>query len=446
MPLDHFFALLLLAFLLTIGGPVVSAATFTVTKTNDTNDGVCDADCSLREAAAAAATVALTAIDSEIVFSPLLSGQSISVTNGEVSLVGVAVRGPGADQLTIAANNISRVFFVPGSISTQVSNYAALSGVTVTGGNGVGTGPTTGATAGGGAIRAEGNFSLVDVSIIGSTTLFGVGSALFTSANGDQIRNCFFGNNSGYGVYAYGGAVIVTNSTFAGNSSGAIYIHASSVSIVNSTLFDSINTSNLGGVGLSNSIVRRIDNLLGLSSAGHNLIFNPNPGENPGFYHPTDLRGVDPLLGPLQLNGGKTASFSLLAGSPAIDGGENARAIGTGIGIDQRRFGRIVDGNGDTNAVVDIGAYEYNAAPVSPISFAGRLRTPAGVVMRGAMITITDSEGNTGSVKANPFGYFRFQNIYVGRIVVNTAEKRLGWKTFTFFATENVSNADLLFQ
>ena len=34
------------------------AATFTVTKTADTNDGVCDADCSLREAIGAANTAA----------------------------------------------------------------------------------------------------------------------------------------------------------------------------------------------------------------------------------------------------------------------------------------------------------------------------------------------------------------------------------------------------
>ena len=40
--------------LLTFAAAAANAATYTVTKTEDTNDGVCDADCSLREALAAA--------------------------------------------------------------------------------------------------------------------------------------------------------------------------------------------------------------------------------------------------------------------------------------------------------------------------------------------------------------------------------------------------------
>src|SRR5512143_2212057 len=50
---------ILIALLLSLLGSAVfvtpaRAATFTVTKTADTNDGVCDADCSLREAISAA--------------------------------------------------------------------------------------------------------------------------------------------------------------------------------------------------------------------------------------------------------------------------------------------------------------------------------------------------------------------------------------------------------
>lgn len=57
-------AALLLAFGLFAG--VARAATFTVSKTADTNDGTCNADCSLREAAAAAnGTGSLTASHGE---------------------------------------------------------------------------------------------------------------------------------------------------------------------------------------------------------------------------------------------------------------------------------------------------------------------------------------------------------------------------------------------
>ncbi|MDW8110443.1 MAG: choice-of-anchor Q domain-containing protein, partial [Candidatus Bipolaricaulota bacterium] len=54
-----------------------------------------------------------------------------------------------------------------------------------------------------------------------------------------------------------------------------------------------------------------------LESLGHNL-FNPLEPVCTGL-HPTDLIGLDPLLGPLQNNGGLTETHELLPGSPARD-------------------------------------------------------------------------------------------------------------------------------
>jgi hypothetical protein len=55
-------------------------------------------------------------------------------------------------------------------------------------------------------------------------------------------------------------------------------------------------------------------------------------------------------------NGGRTKTHALLAGSRAIDAGDNAAAPAT----DQRGpgFPRKKDGNGDGVKVVDIGAFE----------------------------------------------------------------------------------------
>jgi len=68
---------------------------------------------------------------------------------------------------------------------------------------------------------------------------------------------------------------------------------------------------------------------------------------------------IDPLLGPLQDNGGPTLTHALLAGSPAIDAGNNAYATDW----DQRGegFPRIVNG------IIDIGAFEYQGDGSAPL-------------------------------------------------------------------------------
>jgi hypothetical protein len=62
-------------------------------------------------------------------------------------------------------------------------------------------------------------------------------------------------------------------------------------------------------------------------------------------------------------HGGPTQTMALLAGSPAIDHGDNAvfnPVTGLPVTTDQRGvgFARRKDGNGDHIAVVDIGAFE----------------------------------------------------------------------------------------
>jgi hypothetical protein len=59
---------------------------------------------------------------------------------------------------------------------------------------------------------------------------------------------------------------------------------------------------------------------------------------------------INPLLGPLQNNGGPTQTMALLAGSPAIGHANNAKAPAT----DQRGFTRL-DLASETT---DIGAFE----------------------------------------------------------------------------------------
>jgi hypothetical protein len=96
-------------------------------------------------------------------------------------------------------------------------------------------------------------------------------------------------------------------------------------------------------------------------SEGHNLIGIGVGDGSSGFGAAGDQLGtlispLDPMLGVLKNNGGPTKTHALLAGSPAIDAGDNAGVPAT----DQRGSGfpRKKDGNGDGLIVVDIGAFE----------------------------------------------------------------------------------------
>ncbi|MBS1796064.1 MAG: CSLREA domain-containing protein [Acidobacteria bacterium] len=115
-------------FVLTLAA-FAEGATLTVTKTADTNDGVCDADCRLREAVAAAASG-----DTIQFASPLFdTAQTISI-NGQITIdKSLTMTGRGASLTTIknvaAAGPTSRVLLV--TTGTTVD----LSGLTITGGN-----------------------------------------------------------------------------------------------------------------------------------------------------------------------------------------------------------------------------------------------------------------------------------------------------------------------
>ena len=125
------------------------------------------------------------------------------------------------------------------------------------------------------------------------------------------------------------GAVTVTNSTLASNDMGAL-VNLSAISIT-----------------LKNTIVANngsFDCFGPIHTLGHNL-----DGGNTCQLNATgDLTNTNPSLGALAGNGGPTQTRALLAGSPAINHGDNAGCPAA----DQRGYRRW--GN------CDIGAFEYS--------------------------------------------------------------------------------------
>src|SRR4051812_37308158 len=101
----------------------VLSATFTVTKTEDTNDGLCDADCSLREAIASANSVSG---DDVIDFSPSIFNTAQTVTLGGTEFFvavngSITINGPGSSLLTVSGNDSSPVFGMADGASLSIS-------------------------------------------------------------------------------------------------------------------------------------------------------------------------------------------------------------------------------------------------------------------------------------------------------------------------------------
>ena len=173
------------------------------------------------------------------------------------------------------------------------------------------------------------------------------------------------------------GVLILTNSTISGNSSGA---SGQAGAILNGGLFQSsgallLNNTTLSGntagegrgggifnvkgsvVLLRNSIVANntgSDCQGTIKSAGYNL----SSDDSCGFHGTGDLINTDPMLGPLQNNGGLTDTMALLPGSPAIDAGNPNGCIdqnGHLLKTDQRRMPRP---DKEDSRGCDMGAYE----------------------------------------------------------------------------------------
>jgi hypothetical protein len=110
--------------------------------------------------------------------------------------------------------------------------------------------------------------------------------------------------------------------------------------------------------GTSGAFVSEGNNLIGIGE--------PNSGFTNGIAQDqvgTPVTRINPRLGTLARNGGRTLTHAIQTDSPAIDAG-NAGGCRDADGsillmTDQRSVSRALDGNGDSLPVCDIGAFEY---------------------------------------------------------------------------------------
>jgi hypothetical protein len=357
-----------------------------VTNTNDSGPG------SLRQAL-------IDANDGDTIeFDPSLKGQTIILTGGELNVdKDVTISGPGADHLAVDGNAQSRVFYVnPGTTAT-------ISGLTITNGNGGGifnydatltvSNCTISGNSGGGisngGVRGTATLTLTNCTVSSNTATVGgginnyagVGGALLTIAN-----STISGNSAtfGGGIASSGGAqlaitmVTVSNSTISGNAAqngGGISNNAvgvgviSGVTVSNTTLSGNWATGDGGGIyNVGAADTELSNNILNAGSSGENIFgavtshgYNLSSDNGGGYLTgPGDQINTDPLLGPLQGNGGPTFTHALLPGSPAINTGDPT--FTPPPDYDQRGAGFDRVGNGR----IDIGSFEVQWAAPTP--------------------------------------------------------------------------------
>ena len=223
-------------------------AVFTVDSLSDntTDDGLV----TLREAIIAANTNTL--VDT-IEFDPALFAggpDTILLTLGELAITdALIIAGPGAEILTIDAQQQSRIFNInDGGVANDFD--VTIAGLTLTGGR------TTENFDGGGAIQSisRGHLTIDQSTITGNSTAGGSGGGIFAYGDVTLTESSVTDNHtrgSGGGVEATGN-VTITDSTISGNSTavgrGGGVSSGGNFTLTRSTLADNQSASSGGGV------------------------------------------------------------------------------------------------------------------------------------------------------------------------------------------------------
>jgi parallel beta-helix repeat protein len=185
------------------------------------------------------------------------------------------------------------------------------------------------------------------------------------------MTNCTISNNSatnyGGGIYCDESSPTITNCTISGNlasNGGGIFCALSSPQITNCTISGNLATSYGGGICCYYYSPRIVNSILyddspqEISLTG-GFIINITYSNIQGGWKGEGNIDADPLF----VGGG---DYHLTVNSPCIDVGSNTAAAG--IPFDKDGNPRIMDGNNDGIATVDMGAYEYQGV-VKPAIF-----------------------------------------------------------------------------
>ena len=252
----------------------------------------------------------------------------------------------------------------------------------------------------GGGISNAGELTITNSAVMGNAAE-GSGGGAYNSGTLEVVNSLFAGNSAVHGGAMFStGTLSVTNSTLSGNlasEGGGIYSDSSEELTLHNSILWLNAGENLGGSG-------------SISSA-HCLI-----GVDPKFLrdpsHGGDGWGDDPSTPEIDESANDDyGDLRLAADSPAFDQGDNAHLppdeldldndgdTAEPIPFDLAGTTRIIDGDGDATAIVDIGAYEYIPGDLNGDGYVGSadldiVRANWGTGIPAAAVR-TDSKGST---------------------------------------------------
>jgi CSLREA domain-containing protein len=389
------------------------AATWVVTKVADTNDGTCDADCSLREAVAAAAdgdTVTFAANLSKQVI--ILSGTEIVIPQVSLTIDASALTAPVA----INANNASRIF-------NQTSGIVGINRFTINnliliGGNAVGDGGAVFASANsfvsinskiidnqatndGGGIYANGEARLVN-SIVSGNQAGRDGGGVASGVVADAIGSLISGNQAGRdGGGIYSDFIIgVGNTTIVGNnalgSGGGLY------SFDDARLENSLVLANSAPQTFAPSFFVVVNSVTNLNDFGVGTMLTDV------FVDPRTFANAPTTLG----------DYRLAANSPAIDAGDNS-LISPLLTTD-------LEGNFFCQGTIDLGAYEFAASPIPCDSASGSVINPnQDMRIRNGDSTAAETMTSRGFIPLRYGPFKRNETVTLSYFVRNPGAKTL---------------------
>jgi hypothetical protein len=251
-------------------------------------------------------------------------GGTLTVTNSVISSNGASGGGGiAADGMVTVSNSI-----INGNEGDCSAGGIACSGTlivmnsTISGNSSPGGDCTQGAGLGGGICSCSkgGGTMTVMNSTVSDNTALTAGGGIYNAQETVTVSNSTISDNSSSGSGGgfandgtYGNtAVTISNSTFSDNSApvggGILNVNGGAAAQIGNTIL------NAGASGGTIFIAGGT-----ITSIGYNLASDNGGGVLTG---PGDQINTDPMLGPLQDNGGPTFTHALLPGSPAIDAGD----------------------------------------------------------------------------------------------------------------------------